>query len=94
MPELLLLLGDAAKARNDKHERLPAAFHAAGWQVRIADHDDIEIRAGVPHVAASKAVASGAAPLAHFDLIWPLGFGRLVTWLDRMQMLSRLPEQQ
>ena len=94
MPELLLLLGDAAKARNDNHERLPAAFQTAGWQVRIADHDDIEIRAGVLHVATSDAVDSGAVPLAHFDLIWPLGFGRLVTWLDRMQMLSSLPEQQ
>ena len=86
MPELLLLLGDAAKARNDNHVRLPAAFCAAGWQVRTADHDDIESRRGVLHL--------GEVPLTGFDLIWPLGFGRLATWFDRMQMLCGLPERQ
>ena len=90
MPELLLLLGDAAKARNDNHKRLPAAFLATGWQVRIADHDDIEMRAGQLQVA----TGSDALPLKQFDLIWPLGFGRLVTWFDRMQMLSNLPDRQ
>ena len=35
----------------------------------------------------------GVAP-ERFDLIWPLGFGRLATWFDRMQMLASLPEQQ
>lgn len=94
MPELLLLLGDAAKARNDNHERLPAAFRAAGWQVRTADHDDIEVRAGKLCVATPDEAGPGAVPLEHFDLIWPLGFGRLVTWLDRMQMLSNLPARQ
>ncbi len=92
MPELLLLLGDASKARNDNHERLPAAFRAAGWQVRVADHDDIEITAGALHLASSA--EQDAQPLHSFDLIWPLGFGRLVTWFDRMQMLSSLPERQ
>jgi hypothetical protein len=85
MPELLLLVGDAAKARNDNHERLPAAFRKAGWQVRIADHDQIEVRAGT--------LCLSDTPLDRFDLIWPLGFGRLVTWFDRMQMLSRIPAQ-
>ena len=36
----------------------------------------------------------GAGKVNEFDLIWPLGFGRLVTWLDRMQMLSALPGRQ
>lgn len=76
-------MGDATKARNDNHERLPVAFRAAGWQVRIADHDQIEIRAGM--------LCLDQTPLEMFDLIWPLGFGRLLTWLDRMQMLSILP---
>ncbi len=92
MPELLLLVGDPTKARNDNHKRLPAAFREAGWQVRIADHDNIEIRAGEPHVATGG--GQDALPLQYFDLIWPLGFGRLVTWLDRMQMLSSLPARQ
>ncbi len=91
MPELLLLLGDATKARNDNHQRLPDAFRDAGWRVRVADHDDIESRAGVLSIATSD---GNPVPLAGFDLIWPLGFGRLVTWFDRMQMLSNLPERQ
>ena len=69
MPELLLLVGDATKARNDNHERLPVAFRAAGWQVRVADHDHLEIRAGT--------LCLDESPLQSFDLIWPLGFGRL-----------------
>ena len=86
MPELLLLVGDATKARNDNHERLPVAFRAVGWQVRVADHDHLEIRAGT--------LCLDETPLQSFDLIWPLGFGRLITWLDRMQMLSSLPARQ
>ncbi len=85
MPHLLLLIGDPGKARNDNHERLPGAFERAGWQVTVADHDDLEIRAGclcITHV-----------PLESFDLIWPLGFGRLATYLDRMQMLRNLPAE-
>jgi hypothetical protein len=92
MPELLLLVGDAAKARNDNHQRLPAAFRDAGWQVQIADHDQIEMHGGALQLALS-ADAQDAVPLAGFDLIWPLGFGRLATWFDRMQILASLPEQ-
>jgi hypothetical protein len=91
MPQLLLLSGDASKARNDNHVRLPDAFRAAGWQVRTADHDDVEIRAGTLHLN-SPTATHPTLPLEQFDLIWPLGFGRLVTWFDRMQMLSALPD--
>jgi len=83
MPHLLLLIGDASKARNDNHERLPIAFRKAGWQVSVADHDDVEIHAG--------ALCLAGTPLEAFELIWPLGFGRLATWFDRMQMLHGLP---
>jgi hypothetical protein len=84
MPQLLLLVGDTSKARNDNHERLPGAFRRAGWQVTVAGHDDVEIRAGN--------LTLGMTPLEEFDLIWPLGFGRQATYFDRMQMLKNLPE--
>lgn len=84
MPHLLLLIGDVRKARNDNHERLPAAFRKAGWAVTVADHDDVEIRAA--------RLCLAGTPLDHFELIWPLGFGRMATWFDRMQMLGSLPD--
>jgi hypothetical protein len=83
MPQLLLLVGDASKARNDNHERLPGAFRRAGWRVTVADHDDVDIRAG--------ALTLAGTPLIDYDLLWPLGFGRLATYFDRMQMLKNLP---
>lgn len=83
MPELLLLVGDSAKARNDNHIRLPEAFRRAGWDVTVADHDAVELSAG-------RLLLAGSPP-DQFDLIWPLGFGRQVTFFDRMQLLKSLP---
>lgn len=83
MPELLMLVGDAARARNDNHQRLPAAFRAAGWTVLLADHDALEIHR-------NRLVIDGSRPLTGFDLIWPLGFGRAATFFDRMQLLAGL----
>ena len=40
MPEILFLLGEAALARNDNHERLPAGFEQAGWQVSYPQYQD------------------------------------------------------
>ena len=67
-----------------EHFELPGAFRRAGWQVTVAGHDDVEIRAGN--------LTLGMTPLEEFDLIWPLGFGRQATYFDRMQMLKNLPE--
>lgn len=85
MPELLLLIGDSAKARNDNHLRLPAAFERNGWTVTVADHDSVELQRGTLRLA-------GATP-DRFDLIWPLGFGRQATFFDRMQLLKTLPDR-
>lgn len=82
MPELLLLVGDPTKARNDNHVRFPRAFRAAGWSVIVADHDELEVR--------RNRLTVGARDPESFDLIWPLGFGRFVTFFDRMQMLMGL----
>jgi glutathione synthase/RimK-type ligase-like ATP-grasp enzyme len=82
MPDLLLLVGDPAKARNDNHRRFERGFREAGWCVTVADHDALEVRR-------SRLVVGDRDP-ASFDLIWPLGFGRYATFFDRMQMLSQL----
>jgi len=83
MPELLLLVGDLAKARNDNHIRFARGFERAGWQVTVADHDTLEIR----H---NRLLLADRDPDS-FDLIWPLGFGRQDSFLDRMQLLKSLP---
>lgn len=84
MLELLLLVGDSAKARNDNHLRLPDAFRRAGWVVTVADHDSVETR-GQRLMLANRSADQ-------FKLIWPLGFGRQVTFFDRMQLLKPLAD--
>lgn len=83
MRRILFLLGDSEKAHNDNHSRLPAAFSEAGWQVICESHEDIAI-------VSNEVVVKDHKPL-DFDLIWPLGFGRQVSFFDRMQILRALP---
>ena len=80
MPELLLLVGDVAKANNDNHLRFTRGFAQAGWKVIRADHEAIEVRHNALLVA-------GRDPRS-YDLVWPLGFGQQVTFFDRMQLLA------
>lgn len=83
MADIAFLLGDVGLARHDHHERLPAAFRAAGWTVTLTSHEALRLEpVGV--------TLDGMDP-ARFDLIWPLGLGRLETFLDRMQLLRLLP---
>ena len=82
MPELLLLVGDLTKARNDNHLRFSRGFERAGWKVASIDHDGLEVRA-------NRLLIAGREP-ASFDLIWPLGFGPHGTFFDRMQLLQSL----
>jgi hypothetical protein len=46
MPRILFLASTTALAHNDNHERLPAAFRAAGWDVTVRDHDEVYISGG------------------------------------------------
>jgi glutathione synthase len=78
-----MLIGDPDRARNDNHRRLPEGFERAGWEVAVVDHDQLGIQ--------GNRVVAGKRPIEEFDLIWPLGFGRQVTFFDRMQMLASLP---
>jgi glutathione synthase len=83
--QILFLHGDPEKARNDNHLRLPAAFEAAGWATLCRDHESLAIECNELRLA-------GFNP-ADFQLLWPLGFGRQVSFFDRMQMLATLPAE-
>lgn len=85
MPEIVFLVGDADRARNDNHQRLPQGFRQAGWQVTELPHDCVRIHAGQLRLADHDP--------ARFDLIWPLGFGRQASFFDRMQMLRQLDQR-
>lgn len=83
----------AARPANDNHQRLPAAFAAAGWQVARLDRDSLAVEAGrltaVP--LRPDPDAGTRTELDSFDRYFVLGFGPAATFLDRMQMLASLP---
>ncbi len=85
MPEIVFLLGDVAEARNDNHERLPAAFRAAGWQVTSLPHDAVRMHQG--------RIQLGDHDPQRFQLIWLVGFGPAESFLDRMQLLRMVDQQ-
>lgn len=78
---------------NDNHQRLPAAFAAAGWQVARLDRDSLAVDAGcLAALALNPDDAAGErTDLSDFDRYFLLGFGPAETFLDRMQMLASLP---
>ena len=87
-----------ASQANDNHERLPAAFAAAGWQVALLDRESLAVAGGVLTAAAGGEDAAdgehapgGRVALGGFDRYFVLGFGSAETFLDRMQMLAGLP---
>jgi len=86
VPSICFFIAAGGESRNDNHRRLPAAFASAGWRVHAVDHEDLCLHGNV------VTLADGTA-LDDFDLIWPIGLGHRETFLDRMQILSRLPPQ-
>jgi glutathione synthase len=80
MPTICFLTSTRGDPHNDNATRLPAAWAAAGWSVCQADHDDIRLLGGRVCVADDQ-------PIEQFDLIWLLGLGARVSFLDRMQLL-------
>lgn len=73
-----------ATTHNDNHERLPRWFFAAGWQVAVAAHNDVHLRADKVYIGATCATV--------YDLIWPIGLGPRESFLDRLQLLQQLPQ--
>jgi glutathione synthase/RimK-type ligase-like ATP-grasp enzyme len=86
MPEISFLLGNPNEARNDNHIRLTKAFRDHGWRVTELPHECLQIRGG-------KLMLGDHLP-TRFDLVWPLGLGRLATFFDRMQLLRHLDRNQ
>ncbi|MFK7913122.1 MAG: RimK family alpha-L-glutamate ligase [Pseudomonadales bacterium] len=84
MSRILFLLADAKAAHNDNHQRLPAGFRNAGWEVSCAPHSSL--------VLANGTLLCAAGPLLEYDRIWPLGFGEQATFFDRMQLLEQIPQ--
>lgn len=85
LPEILFLTGDVDAARNDNHERLPQAFSALGWQVQVLSHEAVRIK--------NNQITIDQTRPNRFELIWLLGFGRQVTFFDRMQILRQLDQR-
>ena len=78
------------KPANDNLERLARAFAGTGWEVARLTYETLALTPG--GVSACEA-GGGAAALERFDLVWLLGFGRRETFLDRMHLLRRLPQE-
>jgi len=84
MQRILFLIADAGRAHNDNHERLPAAFRAAGWTVDVQAHESVRFVGGE--------ILAGAHKVHDYDRVWVLGLGRADTFFDRMQLLRRVPQ--
>jgi hypothetical protein len=84
MQRILFLIADAGRAHNDNHERLPAAFQAAGWTVDVQPHQSVRF--------ASGEILAGEQRVGDYDRVWVLGLGRADTFFDRMQLLRRVPQ--
>jgi glutathione synthase len=87
MPDICFLTSTRGNPRNDNGVRLERAWAAAGWTVSHADHDDVRLSGGIVRLAPDD------RPLDQFDLIWLLGLGARVSFLDRMQLLLAVDPQ-
>lgn len=86
--KLLLLVQPtgASSVANDNAERIPPAFTETGWSVTVQSQADLREHNG--------RVSAGGCELNEDILIWHLGLGQRNSFLDRMQMLSVLPDSQ
>jgi glutathione synthase len=72
--------------RNDNPQRLPNAFAAAGWNVHLADHQELCLAGN--QVALRTPHGFEVTPISSFDMVWVLGFGLRESFLDRVQLLQ------
>ncbi|MDE0694144.1 MAG: hypothetical protein OXI55_18100 [Gammaproteobacteria bacterium] len=89
MPSIAFLVALSGRSANDNHTRLPRAFTAAGWETVCIEHESLALDERQLSGVSSDGVR---VPLAGRDRYFVLGFGDATTYLDRMQMLSALPE--
>jgi len=69
--------------------RLPCAFASLGWDCLKASQQSICLESGQACVLREGT----ATPLHTFDLVWHLGLGDRRSFLDRMELLSMLPNR-
>ena len=84
----ILFLANADNHSTDNLVRFERTFSRAGWQTQIASHQSIWLEGST--LAVANLEHQAISELISFDLIWVLGFGSRSTFLDRMQLLSRL----
>ena len=83
---IFLISDDAANtASNDNYARLPKAFADCGWNVSVADPARL--------LMSPEGLAVANHPLHRTDVIWPVGFGPEVGFLDRAHLLYQLPPE-
>ena len=87
-PCICFLLDTRAQPHNDNHLRLPRAFASLGWGVVKADQWALGLAGGKASLLAPRP----ATALDTFDLVWHLGLGDQASFLDRMELLSTLPQ--
>lgn len=89
MPAIAFFVSTAPPHANDNHERLPAAFRRAGWDVAVFDHQSIAHERGS---AVAQTLEGDVVPLRDMDRYFLLGFGQAASFLDRMQILRGLDQ--
>ncbi len=86
-PHVCFLIDSCPSTRHDNASRIPRAFQDAGWQITCTTHEAVTLEPrGIGFVRNGN-----WTDFCHFDLIWMLGLGPRISFLDRMQMLACLP---
>lgn len=85
-PMSVLFLSSGPSQHNDNYVRIPDAFSAGGWRVTVKSHESLSYLNGYICAEASD------AHLVDYDLIWPIGFGNVATFLDRVGLLQLIPQ--
>ena len=85
---ICFLVDPGAESHNDNHVRLPRAFESFGWHSVSERQHDLSLEGG------RACIRRGAQAIAldTFGLVWHLGLGSRPGFLDRMELLSLLPQ--
>ncbi len=85
MPPSILFLTGPEAPHNDNHQRIPQGFRDAHWKVHCHNHEELTL--------SQDLVTIKSKYIADYDVIWSIGLGRMCSFVDRMQLLSLLPQE-
>ena len=88
-PKEILFLANSENQSTDNLSRLENAFQKAGWQTYCSHHHALWQEDN--QLSIKTELNCDSLNLVDLDLIWLLGFGPRMTFLDRMQLLATLP---